>query len=715
MPNLIGQSLGRYHILEQLGEGGMATVYKAYDTRLERDVALKIIRRDAFPVEQHERILKRFEREAKSLAKLTHPNIVGVIDYGEYEDSPYLVMIYLPGGTLKQRLGKPMPWTDAVRLLLPIAEALQYAHEHGILHRDVKPSNILLTEKNQPLLTDFGIAKILDLEDGQTLTGTGVGIGTPEYMAPEQWTGHAGPQADIYSLGVVLYELITGRKPYVADTPAAILLKQAGEPLPPPHQYMPGLPEKVEKVLIKALASKPENRYPDMNAFATVLENLLTSTADIQTQVQQRNHSPAHPERTASVEDTQATIDQVMPREKARPIVRPPFLPTESEGAKMWLPWAGGAFILIVLLASAAIIYKYWNAPIPTATAVPSGTYTPLLSSTTLPTETATLSSSPLLPTETSTPTAAYRLVYQQWASDSSTHEIYSYDFSTNQATRLSNEPLNIGYSSAWNQNNQIAYLQNTNTPYRDIFIFDARTGLVKNVTNNPERYYSYSNIAWAPDEQSLAMWIDRGTWEKPAFFLNLYDLKSGTQRQIYSTNNGINPYCLTWFAANKVAYNASADVLIMDTEEGRPVNVTRNGGVNQCGSISNSFPKFLAVSMSAQPSEPNDIFIINLDTLEKQRITTGLGSYIVVWSPDDHYLAGANSKGLFTYSLDTNQITQTEIQGISSVIWSPDGTKVVFIKNRLIQSLDVDTGEVVTLYTAKYDIPWHSLVWIKP
>jgi len=276
MSNLIGQSLGRYHILEQLGEGGMATVYKAYDTRLERDVALKIIRKSVFSAEVMERMLKRFEREAKALAKLNHPNIVSIIDYGEYEGSPYLVMPYYPSGTLKQRLGKPIPWREAVRLLLPIARALLFVHEQSIIHRDVKPSNILLTLSGEPMISDFGIAKILTSEEAATLTDTGVGVGTPEYMAPEQGRGQTSRQSDIYSLGVVLYELITGRKPYVADTPLAVLLKQATEPLPRPRQFAPDLPEKAEQVLLKALAKEPENRYQNMSELIKALEELLT-------------------------------------------------------------------------------------------------------------------------------------------------------------------------------------------------------------------------------------------------------------------------------------------------------------------------------------------------------------------------------------------------------------------------------------------------------
>jgi branched-chain amino acid transport system substrate-binding protein len=272
--NIIGQSFGRYHILEQLGEGGMATVYRAYDTRLDADVAVKVIRRSAFAPDQLEQVLKRFEREAKSLAKLSHANIVGVIDYGDYEGSPYLVMEYLPGGTLKQKMGQPMPCRDAARILLPIARALDYAHRKGMAHRDVKPSNILITADGDPMLTDFGIAKILEAQEGFTLTGTGVGIGTPEYMSPEQWTGQAGPSSDIYSLGVVFYEMLTGRKPYEAETPAAVLLKQASDPLPNPRNYVPDLPDQAEHVLLRALAKKPEDRFATMAEFAAELESL---------------------------------------------------------------------------------------------------------------------------------------------------------------------------------------------------------------------------------------------------------------------------------------------------------------------------------------------------------------------------------------------------------------------------------------------------------
>jgi eukaryotic-like serine/threonine-protein kinase len=282
MTDLAGQYLGRYYLAERLGEGGMAVVYKAHDTRLERDVAIKIIRSGAFPMDALGEVLKRFEREAKSLAKLSHPNIVKVHDYGEHEGSPYIVMEYMPGGTLKKILGKPIPWQIALRLLLPVARGVEYAHQRGIVHRDIKPTNILITESGDPMLSDFGIAKLFEADQTTNLTGTGMAVGTPEYMAPEQWDGKPNPQSDLYSLGIVLYEMVTGRKPYIADTPVSLLLKQATEPVPPPHQFVADLPEATESLLVKSLARDPRDRFADMKTLIRAMEALLASAPTVQ-------------------------------------------------------------------------------------------------------------------------------------------------------------------------------------------------------------------------------------------------------------------------------------------------------------------------------------------------------------------------------------------------------------------------------------------------
>jgi serine/threonine protein kinase len=292
MESFVGLNIGKYHIIEQLGRGGMAVVYKAFDTSLDRPVAIKFIRKEAIAEKDYPEMLKRFEREAKVLASLDHPNIVTIFDYGQFQGSPFLVMKYISCGTLRSD-GQPLPYAKAARLLAPVAHALKYAHLRGVIHRDIKPSNILICENGEPTLSDFGIAKILDTSASSNggisgLTSTGVPIGTPEYMAPEQWQGKPVPQSDIYGLGMVLYELITGRLPYSADTPAAVMLKQAVEPLPRPRQFVPDLPEAVEEVIFKALAIKVENRYASMEEFAVALDrmaggDLTNALAPVQT------------------------------------------------------------------------------------------------------------------------------------------------------------------------------------------------------------------------------------------------------------------------------------------------------------------------------------------------------------------------------------------------------------------------------------------------
>jgi serine/threonine protein kinase len=184
--DLIGKNIDRYKIVGELGKGGMAVVYRAVDTMLDRNVAIKVIQSESG---NQEKFTKRFLRESKTLANLSHPNIVKVLDYGEYEGAPYLVMEFISGGALKAMIGKPIPYAEAAAMLVPMARALHYAHQQKIVHRDVKPENILINDSGQPMLSDFGILKLVDLEESRGLTGTGKIVGTPAYMSPEQIRG----------------------------------------------------------------------------------------------------------------------------------------------------------------------------------------------------------------------------------------------------------------------------------------------------------------------------------------------------------------------------------------------------------------------------------------------------------------------------------------------------------------------------------------------
>jgi eukaryotic-like serine/threonine-protein kinase len=368
MQNYIGQQIDRYRITDRLGMGGMAVVYKAYDTRLERDVALKLIRTTEIPESQHDRLMKRFEREAKAQARFDHNHIVTVFDYGAVESSPYLVMSYVPGGTLKEKTGQPVDCHQAIQWLLPVADALAYAHKRGVIHRDIKPSNILFDEEGQPVLTDFGIAKILETDEA-TLTGTGLGVGTPEYMAPEQWQGKAFPATDQYALGVVLYELVTGQKPYSADTPAAVAIMQATEPLRAPSQLVGGVPEELEKVLYKALAKSPDDRYENMAAFQSALGGLLDAGGILEP-VEEPTPQPA-PTPEASVIDSEgATRDalEARPAAEARPA-------TDSgkrakDGLPRWVLWVGSVFLGVAMIFTGWLLRPILKPQDPIATRV---------------------------------------------------------------------------------------------------------------------------------------------------------------------------------------------------------------------------------------------------------------------------------------------------------------------------------------------------------
>ncbi len=257
MDDLRGRTVSHYQIVEELGRGGMAVVYKARQPSLDRFVALKVL--PAYF--QHEpEFLARFHREAKSAARLNHPNIITVYDTGEADGIHFIAMEYVAGGSLRDRLAAgPIGVRQAQDILSQVASALDYAHAHGLIHRDIKPANILFTADGRPKLTDFGIAQA---SDGTHLTRTGVLMGTPEYMAPEQAEGRPVDQrTDLYALGVVLYQMLTGRAPFQGTTPHATLHAVIYEPPPPPRQVAPGLPAAVEAVVLKAIAKEPDRRF----------------------------------------------------------------------------------------------------------------------------------------------------------------------------------------------------------------------------------------------------------------------------------------------------------------------------------------------------------------------------------------------------------------------------------------------------------------------
>jgi serine/threonine protein kinase len=262
--NLIGKTIGQYHLIEELGAGGMASIYRARRTADNREVAIKIL---PIHLAANETLRQRFMREARMASRLQHPYILPVYDFGEDDSVPFIVMKLIDGGTLADliRYKGPLPIRVVARVLTQVADALDYAHDQGVIHRDIKPENILFESNGHAYLGDFGIARIHEATG--ELTGQGGFLGTAAYASPEQCRGEELTSvSDIYSLGIVLYEMLTGTQPFEGSTPLAVMHQQISEPPPNPLKYRPELPVEITDVIRKALTKLPQVRYQSARA-----------------------------------------------------------------------------------------------------------------------------------------------------------------------------------------------------------------------------------------------------------------------------------------------------------------------------------------------------------------------------------------------------------------------------------------------------------------
>jgi serine/threonine protein kinase len=396
MEDLTGKQFGQYQIVAPLGEGGMAAVYRAYQPAMERFVAVKVLPRQ---MASSDEFLSRFRREAKLLAQLQHPHILPVFDYGEVDGYPYIIMPLVHGGTLTELLTKGrLPFSEVRRILIQIGEALGYAHARGMIHRDIKPSNVLIDEQGNCLLSDFGLARMADAS--AKLTSSGAIMGTPAYMSPEQGTGSTvDRRSDIYSLGIVLYEMVTSRVPYIAETPIAVVFKHIQDPLPPARNFNAALPESIELVLLKALAKSPEDRFQTAEDFVRAIR-LAIPAREIDEPAAASSNEPtlrvsSEAENTAAARSIPAL--PTSPGQAGAASRRPAGRTVEDSKARGFPVWAGAGIGGIVLLA--LILFFVMNRPNannelpPIATGLPTLTSAPINSPvpSPLPASTATL------------------------------------------------------------------------------------------------------------------------------------------------------------------------------------------------------------------------------------------------------------------------------------------------------------------------------------
>lgn len=337
MPFNPGENVGPYRIIEQLGQGGMATVFKAYHASLDRYVALKVLH-PAFTEDQT--FIARFQREARLVAKLDHPNIVPIYDYSNHEGRPYLVMKFVEGETLKARMARgPLNSDELSRIIEAVGAGLSYAHKAGILHRDIKPSNVLLAPDGSIYLADFGLARIA--QAGESTLSSDQIMGTPQYISPEQAMGKKDLDegTDIYSFGVMLYEMVVGQVPFSADTPFSIIHDHIYSPLPMPRVINPNVPESVERVLLKALAKERADRYADVTSMVTAFKQAWQA-AGVPMQGTSVTLAPkkAAPETSAKTE--------------ARPAAKTPPAPAKETKPKKnrWLTGCLTAFLVVLCL-----------------------------------------------------------------------------------------------------------------------------------------------------------------------------------------------------------------------------------------------------------------------------------------------------------------------------------------------------------------------------
>jgi len=323
MKSLLNRTLGGYSLVEELGRGGMATVYKAYQPRLERWVAVKVL--DPAYTADDSDALDRFRREARAIAGLRHPNVLTVYDYGEEDSMAYIVMEYVEGGTLTDRLrGEPFKPQRAVEISMGVGRALAYAHDRGIIHRDVKPANILLPREDWPLLADFGLVKLQQAR--RALTQAGMILGTPHYTSPEQALGDATDhRADIYALGVVLFEMLTGRLPFEAEKAFDVLVMHVNDSPPKLRDLVSDIPQALENIVLKALAKSPDERYLGMPDMVASLGGVLDTL-----------HLPPKP---VSPERTEETLYQAtMQIDSIQTVLKGPRFVVAATGSLLIIP-----------------------------------------------------------------------------------------------------------------------------------------------------------------------------------------------------------------------------------------------------------------------------------------------------------------------------------------------------------------------------------------
>jgi len=625
--DLVNKTLGQFQIIRELGRGGMAVVYQAYQPALQRQVALKVLP----PGLAQDDFVRRFQHEAIAAAGLRHPNIVTIYDVGSEDCYNYIVMEFLEGRPLSDviRAGGPMPLARICRIIEQVAQALDYAHQHGFIHRDIKPSNIMLDQADHATLTDFGIARALT---GTHLTQTGTLIGTPEYMSPEQVTGEEiDARTDVYSLGIVAYEMVTGQVPF-SGTTASVLYKQANTPPPPLRTHVPGVNPSVENVILRALTKRRDERYATAGQFAQALTEAVA------------DQPVAMPERPTPPTITSQPVYASPPQ----PMYAPPSTPPRAGGLSSGLLWmlAGGAALAVLCVVIAVVAWiasRGQPATQPTETprqitqASPTSPPAPTLR----PTTGGDLSTRPPL---TPTPTSSEpRLAFA--TGPEGAWQIMLADVTTGRIEPLPNQPANSGVPAWSRDHTRLAFRSKVGGSWQvyTINVNGADLRQITQVGNNTE-------ANWSPDGAQLVYVSDRDGNKE----LYITDAAGRQHRRL--TNNTVLDDDPNW--------SPDGQWIVFEREEGDCFNlyVIQSDGSGERALTRN------AGADCAWSSTP-------------------------AWSPDSKWIAyeqSAHGRGYRIAVMDANGsnarfVTQGGAEGVNDVrpAWSPDGKWIAYSSDR--------------------------------
>lgn len=669
------EKFGRYEIIAELGRGGMATVYRARDPRFDREVALKVLPREMLHDPQFR---TRFEREAKTIAMLEHPAIVPVYDFGEEDGQPYFVMRYMTGGSLSDRLKNGhLTLPEAARLFTSLAQALDSAHARGIIHRDLKPGNILFDHYGEPYVSDFGIAKLTEAQS--SVTGSAI-IGTPAYMSPEQAQGEGvDGRSDIYGLGVILFEALTGQQPFFGDTPMSVVVKHITDPVPHILDIKPDLPTGVEKIIEKALAKDRNERFATCQALADALNSVAVGKpVDIGPAPTATRMSP--PKTQASKQSEVAA--QTVLKKKPEPVQQP-----RRKGVGMWIGLGIGLLALCILAVGGIFIFRDQIPLFAQATNTPTleimqATRTP---DAILPTDTTLVETTPLtvLPSDTPTSTATPRKAViggTDMIALVNANNIWVLRPDGTELLQVTTDGA-VKHSLSWSPDGQSVFYISGKCIWSANIVTQEAVSLT---CFNSATYLE--DLAISPDGKQIAISLDRVLYIVP------FDVASLTKTRNHADMTALNG-CFTYDQAivKRVRWAGDSQriaVVISAPEGGRRVDLVRAMDISTCNSVNprifDTFPetRFVMSGYSTSPVIPSydwdgaDLFLLNsfirndvygnlyqynMGTFKGKQIdplNTGCCYTDVRWSPDGSYILfayqnqqlGEKSKNLLYY-----------------------------------------------------------------